>query len=100
MNLIKALGAFVVAALKALAHPEEPQEWRLAWSMLVFPLAVFTLGTAVSVGLAVLLPSGWDAVAIFVWLFYVWFCEPYMFYIDPGEGVREQMYWVEHGGEE
>lgn len=97
MNLIKALAEFVAAALRALAHPEDEVEWRFAWSFLVFPLAVFALGAAVSVGLAILLPRGWSAVAIFVWLFYVWFCEPYMFYIDPGDGVREQMYWVEHG---
>lgn len=99
MNLIKALGAFVLESLRALAHPEDPQAWRFAWAVFVFPLVVFSFGVAVSVGLAVLLPRGWDWVAIFVWLYYIWFGEPYMFYIDPGEGFNKQMHWVEHGGE-
>lgn len=97
--LLSALAQFAVASLRALAHPEDPQEWRFAWLFFVFPV-VFVGGTAAGISALLfwLLPPVWEWLVVVVWLFYILFCEPYMFYVE-GDGFERQMRWVETGEE-
>lgn len=98
MNLIKALWQFAAGSVRALAHPEDEREWRFAWEFFVFPVFVGGTAAGVSALLFWLLPSVWEWLAVFVWLFYILFCEPYMFFVE-GDGFERMMDWVENGGE-
>ena len=97
MKLAKLLLEYVVVSVRALIHPENVREWRMAWAFFVFPV-FFIGGTAliVAVALAIVLPSPWDWIVVPCWLFYMLLCEPYMAYVE-GDAFARWMYWVETG---
>lgn len=99
MTFLRLVLRFVWLSLVALFHPEDPINWRFAWAYFVFPVVfVGGFGALVAWALMFLLPHPWDWMVTFVWMFYIWFCEPYMFYIE-GNGFESWDYWVQYGGE-
>jgi len=99
MNLLKSIFRFVFAALRALAHPGNEYEWRLAYAYFVFPV-VFVGGVALLASLLIgwLLPWPWDWIAVCLWLFYFLLGEGYMYYIEGG-GFERWNQWIKDGGE-
>jgi hypothetical protein len=99
MKLLTFTFRFVFEAIKALLNPENVQEWRTAYAYFVFPV-FFIGGTAFGVAVILfwLLPSPWDWFVNCVWLFYILFCEPYMYYVE-GDGFKRWNEWIEYGGE-
>ena len=88
---------FVIAALKALTHPQNDVEWRQAWMWFVWPV-FFIGGFGVLVAWATWsLHFPWWVVAF--WLFYIWVCEPVAYITTPeGEALqKKQARWIEYG---
>jgi len=98
--LLKLIHQFVLMAIKTLMNPENAHEWRQAWMWFVWPV-FFVGGFGVLVAWAImsLLPGPWDWLATFLWLFYIWFCEPVAYLTTPeGEALqKKQARWIEYG---
>jgi len=99
MNLLKAVFRFVVLAIKALMHPENEKEWRMAWMWFVWPVFfIGGFGLLVAAVLHLLHLPWW---MITGWLFYLWVIEPLAYLLTPGGEAlqRKQAHWIEYGGE-
>jgi fatty acid desaturase len=83
-------------ALKALAHPENDREWRMAWMWFVYPV-FFIGGSGVLVSILLWrLSMPWWVIGL--WLYYIWVCEPIAYLITPRENAEKQARWIEYGG--
>ena len=92
------IARFVLAALYALAHPENKREWRFAYAYFVYP--VFFVGGFVllmSLVIGLLIPFPWDWILTLVWWCYM-AGEAYLYYIE-GNGFERWERWIETGGE-
>lgn len=94
-GLLPLLLKFAALSIRALLHPaKDPNNWRFAWAYFVFPVVfVGGFGAIVAWALMYLLPGPWDWMITFVWLFYIWVGEPFMFYIE-GDGFESWSRWV------